>query len=56
MKFLGSCNDVKSELDECFAREKEVKKQENLRKARDFDAKFAKVLAAKKAKEEEDKK
>ena len=49
MKFFGSCNELKAELDECFAREKDVKKQENLRKAREFDAKFAKVLAATKA-------
>ena len=53
MKFFGSCNEVKSELDECFAREKEAKKRENLKKAREFDAKFAKVLAATKAKEGE---
>ena len=53
MKFFGSCNEVKSALDECFAREKDAKKRENLRKAREFDAKFAKVLAAKKAKDEE---
>ena len=56
MKFFGSCNELKAELDECFAREKDVKKQENLRKAREFDAKFAKVLAATKAKEEEEEK
>ena len=53
MKFLGACNEVKAALDECFAREKQAKKQENLRKAREFDARFAKVLAAKKAKDEE---
>ena len=49
-------HELKAELDECFAREKDVKKQENLRKAREFDAKFAKVLAATKAKEEEEEK
>jgi hypothetical protein len=37
-KFVGYCNDAKRELDQCFKLEKNVKRSENLKKAREFDA------------------
>ena len=40
-KFFGKCNDIKAELDICFMKEKIVKRDANLKKAREFDAKFA---------------
>lgn len=39
-KWFGACNQLKSDLDECFFLEKEMKRSNNLQKARDFDAKF----------------
>jgi len=39
-KFFGKCNQFKAELDACFRQEKEVKRAANLKKAREFDAKF----------------
>ena len=39
-KFVGACNSVKSEMDRCFRKEKEEKRDINLRKAREFEAKF----------------
>ena len=44
-KFLGSCNDVKAQLDACFKSEKEEKRAANLKKARDFDERFERHLA-----------
>lgn len=48
-KWFGACNKLKSDLDDCFFQEKEVKRSENLRKAREFDAKFEEFLSKKKA-------
>lgn len=53
-KFFGACNDVKAEMDRCFRAEKEVKRKENLRKAREFDAKFEKYLEEKEKRGKED--
>jgi COX assembly protein 2 len=39
-KFWGKCNDIKSELDYCFMQEKIKRRDANLKKAREFDAKF----------------
>jgi hypothetical protein len=39
-KFVGYCNDAKRELDQCFRLEKAEKRKENLRKAREFDARY----------------
>lgn len=43
-KWFGNCNELKRELDECFYLEKKAKQGENLRKAREFDAKFEEML------------
>eukprot|EP01032_Pedospumella_encystans_P010277 gene10277-12029_t len=39
-KFFGACNEQKFALDRCFKDEKNVKRAENLAKARDFDKKW----------------
>lgn len=39
-KFFGKCNQFKADLDKCFRQEKEVKRAANLKKAREFEAKF----------------
>ena len=39
-KFWGECNDAKALMDRCFRDEKEKRRSENLRAAREFDAKF----------------
>jgi COX assembly protein 2 len=39
-KFIGACNAEKIALDQCFKEEKEEKRKENLRRAREFDEKF----------------
>jgi len=39
-KFFGTCNEQKFALDRCFKDEKNVKRAENLAKARDFDKKW----------------
>lgn len=39
-KWLGACNQFKAELDWCLRAEKELKRDANLIKARDFDRKF----------------
>jgi COX assembly mitochondrial protein 2 len=44
-KFFGKCNDIKAQLDQCFKREKEEMRDENLRKARDFEARFERHVA-----------
>ena len=44
-KFLGACNDVKAELDHCLMREKIMRRDANLKKAREFDQKFTTYLA-----------
>ena len=51
-KFVGKCNELKAELDWCFRMEKEEKRVANMTRARDFDAKFEKYLAAIDAKKE----
>jgi COX assembly protein 2 len=51
-KWFGNCNELKRELDECFYLEKKAKQGENLRKAREFDAKFEEML--KKGSEKQD--
>lgn len=38
MKFFGACNEAKVALDKCFKKEKERKRDENLRRARASDA------------------
>jgi hypothetical protein len=48
-KFLGACNDVKAELDMCLMREKIMRRDANLKKAREFDRKFEAYLAKKNA-------
>jgi len=35
---MGSCNQAKTDVDQCFKIEKEVKRKKNLAKAREFDA------------------
>jgi hypothetical protein len=45
-KFFGACNQAKVELDKCFKIEKEQCRQENLAKARKFDAKFEAYMKA----------
>eukprot|EP01031_Cornospumella_fuschlensis_P029947 gene29946-36168_t len=37
-KWFGSCNEAKSALDRCFKDEKEARRRENARQAREFDA------------------
>ncbi|CAM9250482.1 unnamed protein product [Discosporangium mesarthrocarpum] len=39
-KFWGNCNDAKAALDKCFVEEKEERRKNNLRKAREFEEKF----------------
>ena len=46
-KFLGVCNSLKVELDNCFRAEKEMKRKENLRKAQEFEKKFDAILTYK---------
>jgi len=46
-KWFGACNDVKAELDWCFRKEKELKRDANLKQAREWDAKFEKYVEKK---------
>ena len=48
-KWWGGCNDVKANMDECFRQEKERKRSANLKKAREFDAKFEEITKRKAA-------
>lgn len=50
-KFWGKCNEIKSELDYCFMKEKIKKRDANLAKAREFDRKFEAYQARKLAAE-----
>ena len=50
-KWFGACNDAKAALDQCFRREKEIRRRENMRKAREFDAKFEEYMKQKEAAE-----
>jgi len=46
-KWVGACNEVKAALDLCLRKEKEVKRDANLLKARDWDRKFERYLERK---------
>jgi hypothetical protein len=48
-KWVGGCNDGKAALDQCLRKEKEVKRDANLLKAREFDRKFEEYLTKKEA-------
>jgi COX assembly protein 2 len=41
-KWFGACNTLKAELDQCFLKEKEAKRDLNLLKSREFDARYEK--------------
>ena len=43
-KFFGECNEVKRLMDLCFKEEKEIKRRENMIKAREEEAKFQRML------------
>ena len=45
MKFIGGCNSEKAALDMCFRKEKENTRSGNMRKARDWQKKYADAKA-----------